>query len=201
MTARPPDRVLVVALRAKFDQILSHLGERRHRLYLASEATSIGNRGITQVATTSGTCPATITRGLAELAGHPAPTRQIRVPGADRKPLAATDPGLLLALEGLIEPHPRGDPRLLVTPPSFTATYACRSLYTSPSSQLPCSVAAAGRRRCDARRIRPIASVFAADRARYGKTAPDATSGNSLRTCLCPGRIATALRQVRCVEP
>lgn len=42
MAPCPSDRVAARALRAKFEQILPHFDERRRRLYLASEATSIG---------------------------------------------------------------------------------------------------------------------------------------------------------------
>nr|AIU93926.1 hypothetical protein LRS1606.492 [Rhodococcus sp. NS1] len=97
-------------LRVKFDQILPHLDERRRRLYLASEAITLGHGGITVVAAASDTSTATIARGISELTATPTPTERIRAPGAGRKPLVATDTGLLPALEALIEPHTRGDP-------------------------------------------------------------------------------------------
>lgn len=106
MPVRPP----VAALRAKFDRILPHLGERRRRLYLASEAAAIGHGGIALVAAASGTSASTVSRGVTELAGDPVSTRRVRAAGAGRKPLTVTDPGLLPALEALIEPHTRGDP-------------------------------------------------------------------------------------------
>lgn len=106
MPVRPP----VAALRAKFDRILPHLDERRRRLYLASEAAAIGHGGIALVAAASGTSASTVSRGVTELAGDPVPTRRVRAAGAGRKPLTVTDPGLLPALEALIEPHTRGDP-------------------------------------------------------------------------------------------
>ena len=62
-------RASVVALRAKFDQFLPHLDERRRRIYLASEAASLGHGGITLVAAASGASAATIARGIAELSG------------------------------------------------------------------------------------------------------------------------------------
>ena len=56
----------------------------------------------------------TITAGLKEL-DQPAPQRaaeamRVRRPGGGRKPLTETDPGLLAALESLLEPVTRGDP-------------------------------------------------------------------------------------------
>jgi hypothetical protein len=113
-----------LALRAKFDQFLPHLDERRRRIYLASEAAALGHGGITLVAAASGASAATVARGIAELSGHPLPTGRIRAPGAGRKPLTVTDPGLLPALEALIEPHTRGDP---VSPLRCT-TLSLRSL-------------------------------------------------------------------------
>jgi integrase-like protein len=102
MAVRRADRACVGALKAKFDQFLPHLDERRRRLYLASEATAIGHGGIALVAATSRISMATITRGIAELARGSPPTRRVRGLGAGRKPLTVTDPGLL---EALIEPH------------------------------------------------------------------------------------------------
>ncbi|WP_432129391.1 ISAzo13 family transposase [Streptomyces sp. bgisy082] len=127
MPVRPP----VTALRAKFDRILPHLDERRRRLYLASEAAAIGHGGIALVAAASGTSTATVARGVTELAGDPVPTRRVRAAGAGRKPLTVTDPGLLAALEALIEPHTRGDP---VSPLRWT-TLSLRALASILTSQ------------------------------------------------------------------
>ncbi len=138
MTVRPP----VSALRAKFDRILPHLDERRRRLYLASEAVAIGHGGITLVAAASGASSATVARGVTELAGDPVPTRRARAAGAGRKPLTVTDPGLLAALEALIEPHTRGDP---VSPLRWT-TLSLRALAAALTSQgHPVSAATVGR--------------------------------------------------------
>ncbi|GED90837.1 hypothetical protein TNCT6_79220 [Streptomyces sp. 6-11-2] len=127
MTVRPP----VAELRAKFDRILPHLDERRRRYYLASEATAIGHGGTTLVAAASGASTATVARGVTELAADPVPTRRVRAPGAGRKPLTVTDPGLLPALEALIEPHTRGDP----VPPLRWTTLSLRALASILTSQ------------------------------------------------------------------
>lgn len=124
MTPCLSGRVAARALRAKFDQILPHFDERRRRLYLASEATALGRGGIVRVAAASGTSTVTIVRGMAELAGCSSPTLRVRAPGAGRKRLTDTDPGLLPALESLIEPHTRGDP---VSPLRWT-TLSLRAL-------------------------------------------------------------------------
>ncbi len=138
MPLRPP----IAALRAKFDRILPHLDERRRRLYLASEAAAIGHGGIALVAAASGTSSATVARGVTELAGDPVPTRRVRAAGAGRKPLTVTDPGLVPALEALIEPHTRGDP---VSPLRWT-TLSLRALASTLTSKgHPVSAATVGR--------------------------------------------------------
>jgi Rhodopirellula transposase DDE domain len=98
-------------LAAKFEAILPHLDERQRRLVLAAEARSLGHGGISLVARASGISRVTITAGVGELeAGRdPTPGRSRR-PGAGRKPLTEVDPGLLEALDALVEPETRGDP-------------------------------------------------------------------------------------------
>jgi hypothetical protein len=92
-----PSQVPVHAaeLQCKFEQVLPHLDERRRRLYLASEAVSLGHGGIALVAAVSRTSTATIARGITELETHAAPRHRIRAPGGGRKPLTATDTGRL----------------------------------------------------------------------------------------------------------
>jgi len=98
-------------LAAKFEAVLPHLDERQRRLVLAAEARSLGHGGISLVARASGTSRVTITAGVGELeAGQdPTPGRSRR-PGAGRKSLTEADPGLLAALDALVEPETRGDP-------------------------------------------------------------------------------------------
>lgn len=100
MTARTADRASVVALKAKFDQFLPHLDERRRRLYLASEGAALGHGGISLVAAVSGASTATITRGISELSKHPLPTGRVRAPGAGLGAERIPDRGLDLLGEG-----------------------------------------------------------------------------------------------------
>ena len=59
----------------------------------------------------SGASWQTVADGAAELAcGDVAPPGWVRRPGAGRKPLAETDPGLVPALLALVEDSSRGDP-------------------------------------------------------------------------------------------
>ena len=98
-------------LAAKFGVILPHLDERQRRLVLAAEARSLGHGGVSLVARAAGVSRVTVTAGVEELeAGvEPSPGRARR-PGGGRKPLTDNDPGLLEALDALVEPQTRGDP-------------------------------------------------------------------------------------------
>lgn len=100
----------VDALRAKFGVLLPHLDERAQRLTLAAEARSLGYGGIAAVARASGSSRSRVQQGVAELERGEEPTGRVRRPGAGRKPLRETDPGVVGALLGLIEPTRRGDP-------------------------------------------------------------------------------------------
>jgi len=91
------------------------MDERRRRQWAAAEARELGWGGVSAVARATGLSRTTITAGLRELE---LPSKQravegmrIRRPGGGRKTLAETDPGLLAALEALIEPVTRGDPQ------------------------------------------------------------------------------------------
>lgn len=87
------------------------LDERGRRLFAANEAIWLGRGGVTAVAATTGIARSTINRGVAELkAARNDIGRGIRRPGAGRKREAERQPGLLSALEALIEDAIRGDP-------------------------------------------------------------------------------------------
>lgn len=101
---------VVESLAAKFAVLLPHLDERQQRLYLASEARSLGHGGIAAVARAAGVSRQTVTDGVDELDSGQEPLRRARRPGGGRKPVTTTDPGLPAALLALVEPDVRGDP-------------------------------------------------------------------------------------------
>ncbi len=101
---------IIERLRAKFDALLPHLDERAQRLTLAAEARSLGHGGIAAVARASGASRSRVQQGVAELERGEEPTGRVRRPGAGRKPVTQTDPGIVAALLGLVEPTRRGDP-------------------------------------------------------------------------------------------
>lgn len=102
-------------IRRKYRVLRPEMDERMRRQWAAAEARELGWGGVTAVSIATGLSRTTITAGLAELDLPPerraSEAQRVRRPGGGRKPLAQTDPGLLTALEALIEPVTRGDPQ------------------------------------------------------------------------------------------
>jgi hypothetical protein len=103
--------VIEDAVGRKTASLWPHLDERQRRLVLGAEARELGRGGVKLVPAAAGVSPDTVAKGLRELESGAAPTGRVRRPGGGRKPLTATDPGLLAALESLVDPVTRGDPR------------------------------------------------------------------------------------------
>jgi len=108
------DAQVIARIEAKYRSLEPELDERRRRQWAAAEARDIGWGGITAVSLATGMSRTTITTGFHEL-GLPEMERaaaacRVRRPGGGDKPLTETDPGLMAALESLIEPTTRGDP-------------------------------------------------------------------------------------------
>jgi hypothetical protein len=101
-------------IRRKYRLVAVELDERRRRQWAAVEAQEIGWGGISLVARATGLSRPTIMAGLEELqlssANRALAAARVRRPGGGRRPLTQSDPGLLEALERLIEPATRGDP-------------------------------------------------------------------------------------------
>jgi transposase len=98
-------------LAAKLAVMLPYLDERQRRLYLGSEARALGFGGIAAVARAAGVSELTVSAGVSELeaGAEPAPGRSRRA-GGGRKKAEEKDPGLIPALEALLEDSTRGDP-------------------------------------------------------------------------------------------
>ena len=97
-------------LAGKFEALLPHLDERQRRLALAAEARMLGHGGIAVVARAAGVSRKTVAAGVDELEAGEAPLGRARRSGGGRKKVTETDPGLLDALDALVEPESRGDP-------------------------------------------------------------------------------------------
>jgi Rhodopirellula transposase DDE domain len=98
------------SLAAKFGAVFPHLDERQRRLVMGAEARVLGHGGIKVVARAADVSAVTVSRGVAELEGGGEPLGRARRPGGGRKRVAETDPGLVAALLGLVDPESRGDP-------------------------------------------------------------------------------------------
>jgi len=108
------DAKVEARIRRKFRLVAVELDERRRRQWAAAEARDVGWGGISLVARATGLSRPTIMAGLKDLE-RSAKSRlvaaaRVRSPGGGRRTLTQSDPGLLEALERLIDPATRGDP-------------------------------------------------------------------------------------------
>jgi Rhodopirellula transposase DDE domain len=101
------------AIRQRFEDLALTLDERQRRLWAAAEARALGYGGVALVSRSTGVSRRAIHAGLRELQMASSTVKaayRVRQPGAGRKRLTATQPGLLDALDALVEPTSRGDP-------------------------------------------------------------------------------------------
>ena len=95
----------------ELQRLLPELDEKARRLTLGAVARMAGDGGIGAVARLTGASWQTVADGAAELeSGQVAAPGRVRRPGAGRKKLAETDPGLVPALLALVQDSTRGDP-------------------------------------------------------------------------------------------
>ncbi len=107
------------SLARRYDAVRPHLTERQCRVWLGAEARELGSGGVRVVADAVGVSPDTVRRGRDELDDpQPLEVGRSRVPGGGRKRAAELDPGLVGALDKLVDPESRGDP---MTPLRWTA--------------------------------------------------------------------------------
>ena len=111
------DASVVEWIRQKYECLFSAMNERMRRRWAAAEARSLGWGGVTAVAAATGLTRKTIHKGLRELdaeEGNPVgvlPPERSRRAGGGRKPIQESQPGILAALESLVESTARGDPQ------------------------------------------------------------------------------------------
>ena len=106
-----PDASVVKWIREKFTALIGDLDERGRRRWAATEARSLGRGGIAAVAEATGMSDRTIRNGIAELADPCSlSVERQRRPGGGRSRREDEQPGLLQALEVLVEDSTRGDP-------------------------------------------------------------------------------------------
>ena len=128
-----------MALSEKFERIRPHLNEASLRLWAANEALSLGYGGVSEVSRATELSRTTIHAGIAELksAAVAHESNRIRRSGGGRKKLTDKDPGLLGALNKLVDPVTRGDPESALRWTSKSTTKLAQELSTNghPVSQ------------------------------------------------------------------
>ena len=102
------------AINMKYEALKPEVDERARRVWAATEARRLGHGGVATVARATGLAERTRRLGKQVLTSLPhvrnAP-RRMRRHGAGRKPRTAQDQQLLQAVDALVEPTARGDPR------------------------------------------------------------------------------------------
>jgi Rhodopirellula transposase. len=105
------DSVVVEGVRRRITTMWPHLSERQRRLLLGVEARELGWGGVSSVARVAGVARSTVTVAVAELeVPTGVPEGRSRRVGGGRKSAVEKDPGLVGALDALVDPGTRGDP-------------------------------------------------------------------------------------------
>ena len=109
------DSQVVRQIKSRFRSLASLMDERMRRQWAATEAQTYGWGGLSAVSDATGMSRNTIRKGMTETAQRRkrpkgAVSARLRREGGGRKRLSESDPGLIAALEGLVEPMSRGDP-------------------------------------------------------------------------------------------
>jgi transposase len=102
----------------RIKKVVALLNEKQRRQYLAIESEIIGHGGLLEVSKVSGLSRKAIIKGKKELLSVPAnensQNERIRKEGGGRKNLKEKEPGLIKALELLLEPVTRGHPETVL---------------------------------------------------------------------------------------
>ena len=104
------DLELEATIVAKYSAVALVLDERSRRWWAAAESSAIGYGGDALVSSATGLARETIRKGRREIARGAEPSGRIRAPGAGRPGVEQKQPGILAALEALVDPLTRGDP-------------------------------------------------------------------------------------------
>ena len=105
------DAVVVEGVARRITAMWPHLSERQRRLLLGAEARELGWGGVSAVARAAGVSRSTVTVAVAEMQVSTAVAEgRSRRAGGGRKSAAVKDPGLVAALDALVDPATRGDP-------------------------------------------------------------------------------------------
>jgi transposase len=98
-------------LRFFWEAVSDHLDERQVRITAGAMVLALDRHGaLTAVAEASGLSDKTVRKGAREVEEGAQPADSVRRPGAGRKTVEESQPGLVEALDQLIDPETRGDP-------------------------------------------------------------------------------------------
>jgi transposase len=98
------------ALAGLYELVAPHLTEKQRRLLAGAAAKALGRGGGARMARLTGLSRPTGYAGVRELDAPPDPRGRIRRLGGGPKRLVERQPGLLAALDELVDPDTRGDP-------------------------------------------------------------------------------------------
>jgi transposase len=90
--------------------VMEHLDERQRRILAGATARVLGRGGIAAVAEATGMSRSTVQKAVGEIDAGVEVSARVRPPGAGRPRVEDAQPGLLVALDELVEPESRGDP-------------------------------------------------------------------------------------------
>jgi len=93
-----------------FGEVLPHLDERQRKIVTGAAARALGRGGVKAVAGASGLSLSTVQHGALAVDAGIEPSDRIRARGAGRPRAEKSMPGLVDALDKLVEPGSRGDP-------------------------------------------------------------------------------------------
>jgi hypothetical protein len=93
-----------------YELLAPHLTEKQRRLLAGAAARALGRGGGARMARLTGLSRPTVYAGVRELDDPPDPRGRVRRPGGGPKRLVERQPGLLRALDELVDPDTRGDP-------------------------------------------------------------------------------------------
>jgi hypothetical protein len=105
-----------------FDVVMPHMNELQRRVVAGATAEMLGRGGKTAVAAASGMSRNTVIKAEGEVAAGIEPTLRLRAVGGGDKPLVDKQPGLLAALDELVNPDTRGNPMSLLRWTSKSST-------------------------------------------------------------------------------
>ena len=111
-----------------FGVALPHLDERQRRVVAGAMAEMLGHGGKSAVATASGMSRNTVIKAQSEVEAGIEPSSRLREPGAGAKPLTEIQPGLLEALDELVNPETRGNPMSLLRWTSKSTAHLAKDL-------------------------------------------------------------------------